>query len=158
MLIQEIVHITFGETNQRLQEWPKLAPGDNEINELQRLKIIADQNNKEGDSAELRKDETVADTTPPTPAERVDLPQEWRVIRDLSLDNVIGKIHKYNCSSNCFWLYETDFVFTLKQNEKKNYRANPLKNTENTMRYNFFFKWFDSRRSKWIFKLILDTR
>lgn len=46
MLIKENVHMTFDETNQILQEAPKLDIGDQEITEFQRLKITAEQNNE----------------------------------------------------------------------------------------------------------------
>ena len=58
MLIKETVHITFDETNQRLQEALKLATGYEEINEFQRLTITIEQHRK-ANSAKFREVEII---------------------------------------------------------------------------------------------------
>jgi len=80
MLIEETVHITFDETNQKMQDKHKNSADDEETRRLQKLTEIVEEQNKELDTAELdtAKRETV----------------EWRVPRNLSLDNVIGQINK----------------------------------------------------------------
>jgi len=75
MLIEKTVHITFDESNQRLQEVPKLVVGDEELNEFQRLNIIVGQNSKEVGFAKPQEDDTVVEI-PPKTARRSDLPQE----------------------------------------------------------------------------------
>jgi len=92
MLIQETLHIDFDETNQRMQEEPKLATSDEQISGFQRLKFTVEENSKQK-FAELQTSETAVDSTPHIATGKTKLPQEWRVPRNLSLDNVIGQIH-----------------------------------------------------------------
>jgi len=118
ILIEETVHITFDEINQRMQEAPKLAAVDEEINGFQRLKIIAEQNNKENFAVELRAGGTVANSTPHTATERTNLPEQWTIPRDLSLDNVIGQIQKGVSTRNSINLLCEHMAF-VSQIEKK---------------------------------------
>jgi len=89
MLIEETVHITFDEINQKLQEVPKFTADDGEIESIQRLNgTTTDQEIEQPEESKSRNSEIYS------APDRTDLPQEWRVPRDLSLDNVIGQIHK----------------------------------------------------------------
>ena len=85
MLIEETVHITFDETNQKMQDKPENSADDEETGRLQKLTEIATGQNEELDTAEKETD--LID-------HQINLPLEWRVPRNLSLDNVIGQIHK----------------------------------------------------------------
>ena len=89
MLIEEIVHLTFDETNQKLQEEPKITADDGEIESIQRLKGTAADQDKE-QTVEMKNENFRINSNP----EQIDLPQEWRVLRDLFLDTMIGQIHK----------------------------------------------------------------
>jgi len=82
MLIEETVHITFDETNQKMQDKPKNSAGDEETRRLQKLTETA----AELDTAELDTAEKETDLID----HQINLPLEWRVPRNLSLDNVIG--------------------------------------------------------------------
>jgi len=97
MLIEESVHITFDETNQKLYVEPKFTTDDGEIESIPGLNGIAANQDKE-QNAEVKTKNSKIDSTP----DRTDLPQEWRVPRDLSLDNVIGQIHKEVSHGICF--------------------------------------------------------
>ena len=89
MLIEETVHITFDETNQKVQDKSQNSADDEEAERLQGLKeTAAEQNeNRTGKLGTIEKKIDLFE-------HQIDLPLEWRVPRDLSLDNVIGEIHK----------------------------------------------------------------
>jgi len=89
MLIEEIVHITFDETNQKMQDKPENSADDEETERLQKLtKTDAEQNEEK--TVELDTAERETDLID----HQINLPLEWGVPRNLSLDNVIGQIHK----------------------------------------------------------------
>ena len=89
MLIEEIVHITFDETNQKMQDKPENSADDEETERLQKLTKTAAEQNKEK-TVELDTAERETDLID----HEINLPLEWGVPRNLSLDNVIGQIHK----------------------------------------------------------------
>ena len=90
MLIEETVHITFGETNQKMQDKPENSADDEETGRWQKLTETAAEQNEELDTAELDTAEKETDLID----HQINLPIEWRVPRNLSLDNVIVQIHK----------------------------------------------------------------
>ena len=63
---------------------------DEETGSLQKLTKTAEEQNEELDTAELDSAEKETDLID----HQINLPLEWRVSRNLSLDNVIGQIHK----------------------------------------------------------------
>jgi len=97
MLVKESVHVNFDETNQVMQERPKTC-ADDEISITQQA----------GTELENKTEETsvlpeIQSTVPEDQfaeqevvADRISsgLPKEWRVPRNLSLDNVIGRVQK----------------------------------------------------------------
>ena len=90
MLIEETIHITFDETDQKMQDKPENSADDEETGRLQKLTETAADQNKEKtaelDTAELDTAEKETDLI----EHQINLPLEWRVPRNLSLDNVIG--------------------------------------------------------------------
>jgi len=85
MLIKETVYITFDETNQKMQDKPENSADDEEIGRLQKLtETITEQNEEKSAELDTAKRETdLID-------HQINLPLEWRVPRNLSLDNIIG--------------------------------------------------------------------
>ena len=90
MLIEETIHITFDETNQKMQDKHKNSVDDEETGRLQKLTKTAEEQNEELDTVELDSAEKQTDLID----HQINLPLEWRVPRNLSLDNVIGQFHK----------------------------------------------------------------
>ena len=68
-----------------MQDKLKNSADDEETGSLQKLTETAEEQNEELDTAEKETD--LID-------HQINLPLEWRVRRNLSLDNVIGQIHK----------------------------------------------------------------
>ena len=89
------MYITFDETNQKVQDKPENSADDEETERLQELKETATEQNEEK-SAKLDTAEKETDLID----HQINLPLEWRVPRNLSLDNVIGQIHKGDSTRN----------------------------------------------------------
>jgi len=97
VLVEESIHIAFDETNQNMQESPQTGT-DDEIPNIQQVDTGL-ENKKE----ETSKPPTIQSTE--TEIQSIEsrvytkvinsgLPREWRVPKNLSLDNVIGQVQK----------------------------------------------------------------
>jgi len=97
MLVEESMHITFDETNQNMQENSKTVT-DDEFPNIQQADIGLE--NKLEDTSKQTdvqsNDQGVQSTESRVGTDIVNsgLSREWRVLRNLSLDNVIGQVHK----------------------------------------------------------------
>jgi len=97
MLVEESVHVNFDETNQDLQERSKTC-ADDEIPSIQQAGTEL-ENKTEGTSVlpeieSTEPEDQSAEQGVVTDRIRLELPKEWRVPRNLSLDNVIGQVQK----------------------------------------------------------------
>jgi len=97
MLVEESMHIAIDETNQNMQENSKTS-ADDEFPNIQQADTGL-ENNLEDTSKllEVQSDDQGAQLTESgvgTGTVNSGLPREWRVPRNLSLDNVIGQVHK----------------------------------------------------------------
>ena len=81
----------------------KKSADDEEIGSLQKLTEIAEEQNEELNTVELDTAEKETDLID----HQINLPMEWRVPRNLSLDNVIGQIHKGVSTRNSLNLLNT---------------------------------------------------
>ena len=93
MLVEESMHIAFDETNQNMQENSKIG-ADDEFPNIQQADTGLE--NKLKDTSKLPDDQGVQSTESGvgTGAVNSGLPREWRVPKNLSLDNVIGQVYK----------------------------------------------------------------
>jgi len=97
MLVEESMHIAFDETNQNMQENSKTS-ADDEFPNIQQADIglknkLEDTNkllNVQSDDQGVQSIESRVGTD----AVNSRLPREWRVPRNLSLDNIFGQMHK----------------------------------------------------------------
>jgi len=119
MTVEECVHVVFDESNLDLQHVYKNKKEEEENSSelLQRnSKLIQNVSDKESVEQQAPTHERV----PPAPTSNGDLPREWRTLRNLSLDNIIGQIEhgvptrctfnnfceKYGvCISDCTYFY-----------------------------------------------------
>ena len=83
------MYITFDEASHKVQDECKISADDDEAERLKRAENTAAEQNKE-EIAKLNSIEKEIDFV----NHQIDLPLEWRVPRDLSLDNVIGQIQR----------------------------------------------------------------
>jgi len=97
MLVEESMHIAFDQTNQNMQESSKISAGD-EFPNIQQVDTGLE--NKLKDTSKLpnvQSDDQGAQSTESgvgTGTVNSGLRREWRVPINLSLDNVIGQVHK----------------------------------------------------------------
>jgi len=97
MLVEESMHIAFDKANQNMQENSKTG-GDDEFPNIQQADTGLE--NKLEDTSklpEVQSDDQGVQSTEykdGTGAVNSGFPREWRVSRNLSLDNVIGQVHK----------------------------------------------------------------
>jgi len=97
MVVEESMHVAFDKTNHKVQESIKITADDDEpVNQ----KIVTDQlvkSEKDNQSDEVQliepQDQPI-DSGTRAITTSTGLPREWRVPKNLSLDNVIGQIHK----------------------------------------------------------------
>jgi len=97
MVVEESMHVAFDETDHKVQESIKITADDDEpVNQ----KIVTDQlgkSEKDNESYEAQsiepQDQPIESSTGAT-ATNTELSREWRVPRNLSLDNIIGQIQK----------------------------------------------------------------
>ena len=108
MLIEETVRITFDETNQKMQDKSQNNADDEEVERLQGLKKSAAEQIED----RIAKPDT-AEKEIDLFEHQIDLSLEWRVPRDLSLDNVIGEIHKGVSTRNFLNLLCENMAFVL---------------------------------------------
>jgi len=102
MTLEESVHVVFDETNLDLQDGNKnraeeeknsselLQNNNRLIQKFNRLNFSDNESNEEAAEQEAPTHEGV----PSVPMKNADLPREWRIPRDLSLDNTIGQIEQ----------------------------------------------------------------
>jgi len=97
MLVEESVQVNFDETNQVMQERPKTC-ADDEISIIQQAGTELE--NKTEETSVLPEIQSTEPEDQSTEQEVVTdrissgLPKEWRVPRNLSLDNVIGQVQQ----------------------------------------------------------------
>jgi len=97
MLVEESMHIAFDETNQNIQESPKTGV-DDEVPNVQQVDNNLD--NKPEEASKLPEIQSIEQgdqsIEPRVGGNTVNsgLPTEWSVPKNLSLDNVIGQVHK----------------------------------------------------------------
>jgi len=97
IVVKESMHIAFDETDHKVQESIKITADDDEpVNQ----KIVTDQlvkSEKDNQSDEVQsiepQDQPIESSTGAA-ATSTELPREWRVPRNLSLDNIIGQLQK----------------------------------------------------------------
>jgi len=97
MVVEESMHVAFDETDHKVQESIKITADDDE---LVNQKIVTDQLvkfEKDNQSDEVQsiepQDQPIQSGTRATTMS-TGLPREWRVSRNLSLDNIIGQVQK----------------------------------------------------------------
>ena len=97
MLVGESMHIAFNETNQNMQESSKTC-ADDEVPDSQQ--VDTGLNNKIEETSKLQEIQSIeqgvqlVETGTGIEAIHSGLPREWRVPKNLSLDNVIGQVQK----------------------------------------------------------------
>jgi len=93
MLVEKSMHIAFDETNQNMQESPKTG-ADDEVPNVQQVYNSLD--NKSEEASKLSETQPIEQVVQPVDSGasgstvNYGLPTEWRVPKNLSLDNVIG--------------------------------------------------------------------
>jgi len=97
MLVEESMHIAFDETNKNMQANSKTG-ADDEFPNIQQADTSL--KNKLEDTSKLPEvqldDQRVQSTEFGVGTSTINsrLPREWRVLKNVSLDNVIGQVHK----------------------------------------------------------------
>jgi len=95
MLVEEFMHVSFYETNQNMQKSPKIGT-DDEVPNIQQVDI-----GLENKTEEISRPPKIQSTEPESQLieyrvgiEVINsrLPREWRVPKNLLLDNVIGQV------------------------------------------------------------------
>jgi len=97
MVVEESMHVAFDETDHKVQENIKITADDDEpVNQkivtYQLGKSEKDNQSDEAQSIELQDQPIESDTRAATTS--TELPREWRVPRNLSLDNIISQVQK----------------------------------------------------------------
>jgi len=95
MVVEESIHVAFDETDHKVQESIKITADDDEP-VIQ--KIVTDQLGKsvednQSDEAQSIEPQPIESGTGAA-ATSTELPREWRVLRNLSLDNIIGQVQR----------------------------------------------------------------
>ena len=95
MVVEESMHVAFDETDNKVQESIKITADDDE---LVIQKIVPDQLGKsvednESDEAQSIEPQPIESGTGAATTS-TKLPREWRVPRNLSLDNIIGQVER----------------------------------------------------------------
>jgi len=83
MIVEESMHVVFDETNKFEQDLAKISTEEDEQNIV--LKNLEN-------SIEIQPVDSAKQ--PNENLQQCDLPKEWRIPRDLSVDNIIGKINR----------------------------------------------------------------
>jgi len=108
MTVEESVHVVFDETNLDLQDGNKNRAKEEEnssellqknsrlIQKFNRLNFSNNESNEE----EAEQEAPTHEGVPPACVRNADLPREWRIPRDLSLDNIIDQIEQ-GVSTRC---------------------------------------------------------
>jgi len=107
IVVEESIHVAFDETDHKVQESIKITTDDDEP-VIQ--KIVTDQLGKsvednQSDEAQSIEPQPIESGTGATTTS-TELPREWRVPRNLSLDNIIGQVQRgisTRRSMNHFW-------------------------------------------------------
>jgi len=99
MTMEESMHIEFDKTNLELRDISKNSTNEEDSSELLQINSYLIQKfNQLNLSNKEQIDDSAGQQAPthegvlPAPKNNVDLPKEWRIPRDLSLDNIIGPI------------------------------------------------------------------
>ena len=95
MVVEESMHVAFDETDHKVQESIEITADDDEplIQKIvtdQLGKSIEDNQSDEAQSIEPQPIESGTGAA----ATSTELPREWRVPRNLSLDNIIGQVQR----------------------------------------------------------------
>ena len=81
MTVEESVHVVFDEVDRRINQIPKTSAEEDEQSiDLEKLEICAE------------KQLVDSQKQPIEILQQIELPKEWRIPRDLSVDNIIGEI------------------------------------------------------------------
>jgi len=81
MTVEESVHVVFDKVDRRISQIPKIrAEEDEQSISLEKLEIFAE------------KQPVDSQKQPIEILQQSELPKEWRILRDLSVDNIIGQI------------------------------------------------------------------
>ena len=109
MVVEESMHVAFDETDQKVQESIEITADDDEpVNQ----KIVTDQlgksvkDNQSDEAQSIEPQDQSIESGTGVAATSTELPREWRVPRNLSLDNIIGQVQKgvtTKRSMNHFW-------------------------------------------------------
>ena len=93
MVVEESVHVAFDETDHKVQESIKITVDDDEpVNQ----KIVTDQlgksvkDNQSDEAQSIEPQDQLIESGTGAAGTSTELPREWRVPRNLSLDNIIG--------------------------------------------------------------------
>jgi len=95
MVVEESMHVAFDETDHKVQESIKITADDDE-SVIQKIvtdqlgKSVEDNQSDEAQSIEPQRIESGTGAA----ATSTELPREWRVSRNLSLDNIIGQVQR----------------------------------------------------------------
>nr|KYP74052.1 Copia protein [Cajanus cajan] len=81
LVVEEFVHVVFDETNKQ----------ETKQTEIEGLTDLLDQPPLENEQSEMPKESELNETTKKTSEQ---LPKEWKVSKDLSIENIIGNIGK----------------------------------------------------------------
>jgi len=97
MVVEESMHVAFDETDHKMQENIKITADDDEpVNQKivtdQLGKSVEDNQSDEAQSTEPQDQSIESGTGAATTS--TELPRKWRVLRNLSLDNIIGQVQK----------------------------------------------------------------
>ncbi|MED6166691.1 hypothetical protein PIB30_111827, partial [Stylosanthes scabra] len=93
MTMEESIHVVFDETNPCNA---RKDVSDDFIDMMDSLNLDGDEKLKESNEASSSgtKDDDQASTKETTQEQQNDIPKDWRTVKDLPLDNVIGEITK----------------------------------------------------------------
>ena len=95
MVVEESMHVAFDETDHKVQESIKITVDDDKV---VNQKIVTDQLGKSEKDNHLDEAQLIEPQDQPiesgtgAAATNTELPREWRVPRNLSLDNIIGQV------------------------------------------------------------------
>jgi len=97
MVVEESMHVAFDETDHKVQESIKITADDDEpVNQ----KIVTDQlgksieDNQSDEAQSIEPQDQPIESGIGAAATSTELPREWRVPKNLSLDNIIGQLQK----------------------------------------------------------------
>jgi len=166
MLVEESMHIAFDETNQNMQESPKKS-ADDEVPNAEQVDTGLENKSKEGSKLPeiqpIEQGDQLIEFRAGGNTINSRLPTEWRVPRNLSLDNVIGQVQKgvstrislNNFCEHMAFVSQVEPKTIVDALEDKNW-INAIHEELNQFTQNEV--WTLVPRTKWVFKNKLDEQ